>query len=88
MSNEYKERRYPDSIETSEGHWVRVSSLPAEKVIRIGKKRIPIKVGDIPMTAVALTCGTIVRGIAFNVGDVVFCEVHQQNEFVATILGQ
>ncbi len=81
-----QERRYPDSIETSDGYYVRLSSLRPDQIIRITKKRIPVKASEIPMTAVVTTCGLVVRGIAFQKGDVIFCETHGADEFVENIL--
>lgn len=81
-----QERRYPDSIETSDGYFVRLSSLRPDQTIRITKKRIPVKASDIPMTAVLTTCGLVVRGIAFEEGDVIFCEQHGVDERVEEVL--
>lgn len=82
-----KTRRYPDSIETSEGNLVRISDLRPDQTIRIGKHRIAVKVRDIPITVALLSCGDVVRGIAFNEGNVVFCETCHENKFVEQLLG-
>lgn len=87
MSTDYKERRFSDSIETSDGKWVRISNLHPDKIIKIGSQRISVRVGDIPMNAVALSCGDMIRGIALSVGDIIFCENHQTEESVASDLG-
>jgi len=82
-----KARRYPDSIETSDGKLVRISDLQPNQTIRIGKHRIAVKVKDIPITVALLSCGDVVRGIAFKEGNVVFCETHHENKFVEELLG-
>ena len=86
MTQVQPDRRYPDSIETSDGRMVRVSNLRPNQTIKIGKGRVAIKVKDIPMTAALLSCGDIVRGIAFTKGDVVFCEKHHDDVFVEDLL--
>jgi hypothetical protein len=80
-------RRYPDTIETSEGKLVRLSDLRPDQTIRIGKHHTAIKVKNIPITVALLSCGDVVRGIAFNEGNVVFCETCHENKFVAELLG-
>ena len=80
------QRKYPDSIETSEGKIVRLSELNPEKIIHIGHTRTPIKVKDVPLTAVLLSCGDMVRGIAFSPGDLIFCEKHHDEIIVEEIL--
>jgi hypothetical protein len=84
--NAQTQQRFPDTLETSDGTLVRLSLLKPEKTIYIGKRRIPIKVKDIPQTSALLTCGVIVRGIAFTQGNVVFCEKHQEDEIVEEIV--
>lgn len=79
-------RKYPDTLETSDGKFVRLSQLAPEKTLYIGKKRVAVKVKDIPLTAALLTCGHIVRGIAFSQGNVIFCEEHSDEEIVEEIL--
>lgn len=82
MTTEYKEHRYADSIETSDGKWVRISTMNPNATIKIGPRRVRVRVGDIPMNVATLTCGEILRGIAFTEGNVVFCEKHQVDEIV------
>jgi len=79
-----KQHKYPDEIEVDGGKVVRLSQLSDNAVIRVHKH--PIRVGDIPLTAAQLTCGHVIRGIALKEQDVVFCEDHAQNSFVAMIL--
>jgi len=81
-----QQRRYPDSIETSDGKTVRLSTLRPNQTIRIGRSRTAVKVKDIPITAALLKCGHIVRGIAFAQGDVVFCEEDHEDMFVEEVL--
>lgn len=78
--------RFPDSLETSDGKIVRLSQLNPEKVLHIGKNRVPVKVKNIPLTAALLSCGHIVRGIAFEKNNVVFCEEHSEEEIVEEIV--
>lgn len=80
------ERRYPDSIETSDGKMVRVTTLNPNHILTIGKNRTKIKVSDIPITVGLTTCGKIIRGIAFTQGNVIFCEDHQKDEFIEEIV--
>jgi hypothetical protein len=81
-------QRYADSIETSEGKIVRLSLLPPEQVIHIGKGRTKtsIKVKDIPLTEALLSCGDIVLGIAFKPGNVVFCDKHADEMIVEELV--
>jgi len=79
-------RIYPDSLTTSDGKVVRLSLLNPNYTVRIGPKRTPVKVKDIPLTAGLLTCGHIVRGIAFSQGNVIFCEEHGEEEIVEKIV--
>lgn len=82
MTTDYKEHRYADSVETSDGKWVRITMMNPDARIKIGPQRRLVRVGDIPLNAATLTCGEIIRGIAFSVGNVVFCEKHHVEEFV------
>lgn len=76
--------KFPDSITLDNGRIVRVSQLPADAEITImGRK---IKASDIPLVAVNLKCGCYLRGIALKDKDIVFCETHQVDSFVAGIV--
>lgn len=80
------QQKFPDTLETSDGTLVRLSLLSPNKTLYIGKRRIAVKVKDIPQTSALLTCGAIVRGIAFTEGNVVFCEEHRVDEIVEEIV--
>lgn len=81
-----EKRRYADSLTTSDGRSIRIASLPADKIVRVGPKHTRIRVGDIPLNAVRLSCGDTVRGIALEKGNVMFCEKHHDNVFVAEVV--
>lgn len=85
MTTEYKERRYADSIETSDGKWVRITSMNPNHIIKIGPRRTKVRVGDIPLNAAVLSCGEIVRGVAFSKGDILFCEKHAVEEVIEQV---
>lgn len=72
--------RYPDSILTDSGRMVRISSLNPDTKLKIHGRMI--RAGDIPMTVATLGCGDVVRGIAMQKGDHVFCDRHQDDERV------
>lgn len=80
--------KYADSLEVDAGHnetqTVRITKMRPNDTVRVHGRRI--KVGDIPITVAILKCGHVVRGIAFEVDNVVFCEQHQEDDFVAEIL--
>lgn len=77
------QNKYPDEITTDGGKKVRISQLKPNDKVKIHNHSI--RVGDIPLSAVELTCGHTVRGIALQMNDIVFCEEDQQNSFVALI---
>ena len=68
--------QYPDAIHTDSGQTVRVATANPNQKVRIHGHNI--RVGDIPLTAAKLGCGHIIRGIAFQKNDLVFCEEHGQ----------
>ena len=80
--------KYADSLEVDAGkgltQTVRITKMRPNDTVRVHGRRIKIK--DIPLNAATLNCGHIVHGIAFTVGDVVFCEEHEKDDFVAEIL--
>jgi hypothetical protein len=80
------QHKYPDEIEIEGGRMVRLSQLNKDKMINV--RGHSIRVGDIPLTAVELNCGHVVRGIALQEKDILFCEEHQQNSVVVLLLSQ
>jgi hypothetical protein len=81
-----EERKYPDSITTDNGKTIRLSQLKKNNKVRIHGHNI--KVGDIPLTAAQLNCGHVVRGIALQLNDVVFCDKdeHREDTYVSQII--
>jgi hypothetical protein len=77
-------RRFHDSVTLDNGKTVRISALPEEAEIKIMGRTI--KVSDIPLVAASLKCGCYIRGIALKQRDVIFCETHQKDSFVAEII--
>lgn len=79
-------RRYADTLVTSNGKEVRVATLNPNTVLQVGPRRTRVKVKDIKITTGRLSCGHIVRGIAFDKGNVVFCEDHHDDAHVVEML--
>lgn len=79
-----EQRKFHDSITLDNGKTVRISALPDEAEIKIMGRTI--KVSDIPLVAVTLKCGCYLRGIALKEKDVIFCETHKKDTFVAEII--
>lgn len=77
-------QKFPDSVTLDNGKTVRVSQLPSDAEVTIMGRTI--KASDIPLVAATLKCGCYLRGIALTVKDVIFCETHQKDSFVAEII--
>lgn len=75
---------YGDGIKLDNGRFVRLSKLPADEVITIRGKQI--KVADIPLVAARLKCGCMIRGIAVELRDVIFCDEHHVESFVVEVI--
>jgi hypothetical protein len=69
-----QEITYPDTIKTDDGRLVRISQANPNQRIRVRKHNL--RIGDIPLTAGELGCGHVVRGIAFQAHDLVYCDKH------------
>jgi hypothetical protein len=78
------EEIYGDSIKLDNGKTVRISKLPANSTITF--KGIKIKVADIPLVAARLKCGCVMRAIAVEPKDVIFCDTHKLNSFVVEVI--
>jgi hypothetical protein len=82
QTNALNEIRDPYSIKTDDGEMVNAQTASPSRIIRIHGHKIRIK--DIPITAARLTCGHNVRGIAFSVGNLVYCDKHEENALLPT----
>lgn len=80
------EKRYPDELTLDSGKVVRVTTLPADFILKIHGRKI--KVADIPMVAARLNCGCLIRGIALAKRDIFFCDLHHMDTSVAEILAK
>jgi hypothetical protein len=78
------ENVYGDGIKLDNGKFVRISELPLDSYIVF--KGIKIKVADIPLVAVRLKCGCMIRAIAVQIDDLIFCEKHKMNSFVVEVV--
>jgi hypothetical protein len=78
--------KYPDELTVDGGRNVRISQLSPNAIVKIHNHAI--RVGDIPLTAAELKCGHVVRGVALQDKDIIFCEEDQANSFVVLILSQ
>lgn len=74
---------YPDTIKTDDGRVIRVSTADPKQRIRIHGRNL--RVGDIPLTAATLACGHIIRGIAFQKNDLVYCDEHGSQPLQTTV---
>jgi hypothetical protein len=79
------ENIYGDSITLDNGKTVRLSKLPLDAVITIRGRKI--KVADIPLVAAKLKCGCLIRAIAVQKRDVIFCDEHHVESFVVEVIG-
>jgi len=64
----------PDTIHLDNGRTIKVATANPDLRVRIHGRNI--RVGDIPLTAAKLGCGHIIRGIAFQQNDLIFCNEH------------
>lgn len=78
--------KYPDSITLDSGKTVRVSTMNPNATLKIHGRTI--RVADIPLVAVRLKCGCVVRGIAIAKRDIVFCENHHDESYVTEVLAK
>ena len=78
------EKIYGDNIKLDNGKTVRISELLPDSTIVF--KGITIKVADIPLVAARLKCGCVMRAIAVQINDVIFCEKHKLNSFVVEVV--
>jgi hypothetical protein len=81
MSNE---NVYGDGIKLDNGRFVRLSKLPLDEVITLRGRKI--KVADIPLVAARLKCSCLIRGIAVELRDVIFCDEHHVESFVIEVI--
>jgi hypothetical protein len=81
-----EEIKYADSIRTDNGRMVRLSQIRPDTVLRIGGHELKAELIAAKMVGALLACGDTVRGIAISQGDVIFCEKHGEDEFVADIV--
>lgn len=65
-------KEYSDTIHLDNGKTIRLTTANPDKIITIGGRKI--RVGDIPFVTARLSCTHVVRGIAFSVNDIVFCD--------------
>ncbi len=84
MAQPNDDYKYPDELTVNGGRVVRLSKISDDTILKIGKHKI--RAGDIPTVAARLSCGDTIRGIAFQQGNVVFCEKHHDNVFVAEVI--
>jgi hypothetical protein len=75
------ERKYKDSIFTDKGE-VRLGELPLSGYIFINGNKI--RVSDIPWSIFVMECGHKDKGIAVDVGRVIFCDECQSRKEVVT----
>lgn len=75
---------YGDTIKLDNGKVVRLSQLDHEDVIQIRGKEI--RVADIPLVAAQLKCGCLIRAIAVQKRDIIFCDKHHQESFVVEVV--
>jgi hypothetical protein len=75
---------YGDGIKLDNGRFVRLSKLPLDEVITIRGKQI--KVADIPLVAARLKCGCLIRGIAVQLKDIIFCDEHHLESVVVEVI--
>lgn len=80
-----KQNIYGDGIKLDNGKYVRLSKLPLDSVIEIKGRKI--KVADIPLVAAKLKCGCLIRAIAVQKRDVIFCDEHHIESFVVEVIG-
>lgn len=78
--------RSPDTIVDDNGVAYRITEASPNKIITVRGRHI--RVADIPLVAVVLTCGHPVRGIALSVKDVVFCDHCQKTAFVKEVVAK
>lgn len=73
--------RFPDELHTAYGKTIRVSQLNPDTLIPLrtsSGKVIKVRASSIPYVIVVLSCGDTTKGIALEVGNVVFCEKHHE----------
>lgn len=76
--------RDPYTLQTDNGQNVNVQTANPNRVLTIHGHRI--KVRDIPITVALMECGHYLRGIAFQTGDLVHCENHDDANFETYIV--
>lgn len=71
---------YPDSVTTDSGQIIRITLANQNRMVRIHGRKV--RVGDIPLAVFTLECSHILKGIAVQKGDRIFCETCQDSKVV------
>lgn len=76
--------RNPYELKTDNGVIDISKQRNLNKTIKINGHRI--RISEIPITGATLSCGHTVRGIAFSLGDLVYCDKHDDKFTEASII--